>query len=81
MSGQVGRTRVAVQLWEHTRHSLDDKVNELVLQHRLTVEVGDEEGDVVALRRKTRHSVGRSPRNRIQPPPGAPASLSPPHSP
>ena len=30
-------------------HELDDKVDKLVLQHLLGVEIGDEEGDVVAL--------------------------------
>ena len=30
-------------------HELDDKVDKLVLQHLLGVEIGDEEGDVVSL--------------------------------
>ncbi len=31
------------------RHVLDDEVDELVLEHCLGMEVGDEEGDVISL--------------------------------
>lgn len=33
----------------HILHELDDEVHQLVLQHLLGVEVGDEEGNVIAL--------------------------------
>ena len=33
----------------HIFHELDDKVDEFVFEHGFGVEVGDEEGDVVAL--------------------------------
>lgn len=33
----------------HILHELDNEVHQLVLQHLLGVEVGDEEGDIIAL--------------------------------
>lgn len=35
-----------------TQDILDDEIDELVLQHRLRVEVGDQERDVVSLSRR-----------------------------
>lgn len=31
-------------------HELDDKVHQLMLQHLLRVEIGDQEGNIIALR-------------------------------
>ena len=43
------RVTVGVERKERHLHELDDEVHDLVLEHGLGVEVGDQEGDVVTL--------------------------------